>query len=506
MKGIVSAGDKRTATAGTEILRKGGNAYDAAAACMFAAHVAEPALTSPAGGGFLLSYNQDHDSEFYDFFVDVPPNRVGDDKDFYPIDVDFGSTIQVFHIGHASMAVPGVMKGILSIHKEKGRLPLEEIVKPAVHYAKTGLHLTKFQTYVLEILAPIFIKYEDSRKIYAPNGGIITPQEKLFNPEYANFLQTLAHSGDDLFYTGEIADRINHVSSKNNGLLRKKDLVNYTVHRPTPIQFEFRNYRIITSPPPSMGGLLMQFTLNLLNKPAESPEWGSKLHLMMLIEAMRTTQIFRSNEFKEIIKSDNLEYHQFDPSLLKWYASSYQGAINPFGNTTHFSIMDTDKNVVTCTSSNGEGAGIIIPDTGIMMNNMLGEEDLNPDGFFKWPEYVRLPSMMAPTIILKNNEPHLVLGSSGSNRIRSAMMQTMLNTLMFGMDIENAITAPRLHMENDIVYIEPGFDQPVVDAIENHYSVVDFETRNLFFGGVQAVMGNMTGASDMRREGWTEIV
>lgn len=506
MKGIVSAGDKRTAQAGCRILKAGGNAYDAAAACLFTAHVSEPALTSPAGGGFLLSYSHDKKASFQDFFVDVPPERIGKEKDFYPIDVDFGSTIQVFHIGHASMAVPGVMKGILKLQSEQGVLPLNEILKPAIELAESGLFLTEFQTYVLKILAPIFMKYEAARNIYARGGEIITHTSKLFNHDYANFLRVLSVTGEKIFYNGEIADRIDQVSQKNNGLIRKADLMNYNVNTLEPIRFQFGEYTVITSPPPSMGGLLLKFTLNLLNGHIQHTEWGTKQHLFQLIEAMRTTQEFRNNSFKEYIQKSNLAYADFDPHIIEKYTSSYRSQINPFGNTTHLSIIDADHNVVTCTTSNGEGAGVIIPDTGIMMNNMLGEEDLNPDGFFKWPQYVRLPSMMTPTIILKNGEPHMILGSSGSNRIRSAIIQTFLNHLVFGKDIESAVSAPRLHMENNVVYIEPGFDQSLIELIENHYSVVDFETKNLFFGGVQTVTGEMTGSADIRREGWIEKV
>lgn len=506
MKGIVSAGDKRTAHAGCRILNLGGNAYDAATACLFTAHVSEPALTSPAGGGFLLSYNKNKQADCYDFFVDVPPERVGKEKDFYPIDVDFGSTTQTFHIGHAAIAIPGVMKGILQIQREKGVLPLSEILKPAIALAESGVYLTKFQAYVLKILAPIFMKYESARNIYAPNDEIITHTSKLFNPDYANFLRVLSVTGEKIFYNGEIADRIDNISKNNNGLIRKTDLINYKVNKLEPIRFQFGEYTVITSPPPSMGGLLINFTLNLLNDNINNTEWGSKQHLFQIIEAMKSTQQFRNKSFREHINNNNIGYSQFDEHTIRKYSESYSANISPFGNTTHISIIDAEQNVVTCTTSNGEGSGIIIPDTGIMMNNMLGEEDLNPDGFFKWQEYVRLPSMMTPTIILKNSKPHLILGSSGSNRIRSAIIQTILNHLVFGKDIESAVLCPRLHMENNVVYLEPGFDKKVIEMIENHYPVVNFETKNLFFGGVQAVTGDMTGCADIRREGWIETV
>jgi gamma-glutamyltranspeptidase/glutathione hydrolase len=136
-----------------------------------------------------------------------------------------------------------------------------------------------------------------------------------------------------------------------------------------------------------------------------------------------------------------------------------------------------------------------------MLNNMLGEEDLNPKGFFKWPPYVRLPSMMAPTGVLKGEKVELLLGSAGSNRIRSAIVQVILNYLNFGMGIERAVGAPRLHYEAGIVYLEPGFKDSVIREIQKHYKTVIFSGKNMFFGGVQAVDGSFHGAGDERRGG-----
>jgi gamma-glutamyltranspeptidase/glutathione hydrolase len=503
MKGLIAAGDKRTAFAGGEMLKNGGNAYDALTASVFAAHVSEPALTSPAGGGFLLS-NHQGELSFYDFFVNVPKKNKADNIDFYPIEVDFGSTIQIFHIGCASIAVPGLMKGILKIHEKYGNLSLEEVLQPAIKLAKEGLYLTDFQVYVLEILAPIFMKYEETNKIFTRNGEIINSSHLFKNEVYSEFLKVLSKKGYKIFYEGEVADKIDLLSNKNKGLISKEDLKNYKVNKLKPITFDFGGYKIVTSPPPSLGGLLINFTMNLIKE--NNFKWGSFEYLDALIKAMEITQQFRNKDFKKFISPDNIGYKEFSDVLLKDYLKSYQSKINPFGNTTHISIIDSYGNMVSCTSSNGEGSGILAPDTGIMLNNMLGEEDLNPNGFFKWPSNVRLPSMMCPTMIFKNDAPVLILGSSGSNRIRSALIQTILNYLIYDFDIKNSVENSRIHFENNVVYIEPGFDKSVINLIENHYSVVEFDKKNLFFGGVQAVSGKMEGAADSRRQGFVKVV
>ncbi len=502
MKGIISAGDKKTAQAGIEILKNGGNAFDALTSCIFAAHISEPALTSPAGGGFILTNRNNY--EFIDFFVNVPLKNQTDNMDFYPIPVDFGSTTQTFHIGCASVAVPGVIKGVLNIHEKYGKLPLADVLQPAVKMAKEGVHLTEFQIYVLRILEPIFLRYDDSKQIYSKGNKIIGTSDLLRNEPYAEFLNTLAKTGENIFYKGEIADKINELSLKNNGLLSKTDLENYQINILKPIKFSFKEYEVITSPPPSLGGILINFTLNLLTT-IEKFKWGSYEHLSSLINAMKITQDFRKNEFANFIENNNKDFKDISPEIMKRYINSYS-AMNPFGNTTHISIMDEDNNILSCTSSNGEGSGFIIPNTGIMLNNMLGEEDLNPNGFFKWDSGIRLPSMMTPTVVLKNNEPVLVLGSSGSNRIRSALIQTIINHLIYKQNISDAITNPRIHFEGNTVYIEPGYSDNVINVIENELNVINFQEKNLFFGGVQAVTANMQGASDIRRGSYTLCV
>jgi gamma-glutamyltranspeptidase/glutathione hydrolase len=503
MKGIISAGDKKTAFAGGEILKNGGNSYDALAASVFAAHICEPALTSPAGGGFVLTNKNDY--EFWDFFVNVPMNKPNDEVDFYPILVDFGSTVQPFHIGCASIAVPGVMKGILELQSKFGKLSLEDVLSPVINLAENGVYLTEFQVYVLSILEPIFLKYEDSRKIFSKNGKLITSSDLFTNKEYANFLKKLSKEDVNIFYQGEIADVIENLSISNNGLIRKADLLDYKTNILNPIKFQFGKYQIITSPPPSLGGLLINFTLNLVES-VNMSEFGSYEHLFGLISAMKMTQDFRKKDLKKIISNDNINFKYIPKDLMTDYLKSYLNLTNFFGNTTHISIIDEENNIVSCTSSNGEGSGLLIPDTGIMLNNMLGEEDLNPEGFFKWESGIRLPSMMSPTIILKDDEPVLILGSSGSNRIRSALIQTLMNYLIYDFDVEKAVENPRIHFEDDKVYVEPGFAEKVVSAIEKEFETVRFDKKNLFFGGVQAVTGDMQGASDLRREGYTLYV
>ncbi len=499
MKGVIAAGDKLTAKAGAEILKKGGNAFDAAVAAILAAPLAEPALTSLGGGGFLLAIEKEKNPVIYDFFVDVPPKRIKN-PDFYPVYVDFGSTVQEFHIGAGSVAVPGMVAGVYRIHQEKCSMPMEELIKPAVRYGEEGIYLSPMQASFVKLLEPIFTATEETRRIYAPDGKLIDEKSIYKNPDYARFLKLFAQEGAWIFYEGEVADRIEQLFLESDGLIRKEDLRKYTVEEKDPVYFRFRGYDIFTNAPPSPGGLLIGFTLKLLED-IELNDYGSVKHLSALIEAMHTTQIFRREYVDRDVHQKDLHLLIEERNIFEMYKNFFTKRLNLWGNTTHISVIDNEGNAVSVTTTNGEGCGYIIPETGIMLNNMLGEEDLNPDGFFKWPENVRLPSMMSPTAVMKDSSLVISLGSAGSNRIRSAIVQVILNYLVFGMDVETAVQSPRIHYENHTVFLEPGFPSEVIKKIKELYETVVFEEKSLFFGGLQAVTGDFKGTGDDRRGG-----
>ncbi|SMP07850.1 gamma-glutamyltranspeptidase / glutathione hydrolase [Desulfurobacterium pacificum] len=499
MKGVVAAGDRLTAEAGIEVLKAGGNAFDAVVAACFAAPMCEPALTSAGGGGFLLAVSPNSSPLLYDFFVDVPPKRI-ENPNFYPIYVDFGDTVQEFHIGAGAIAVPGFVAGLLRVHTERGRLPLREVLTPAIEYAKKGVNLSPLQASFVKLLEPIFTATEEAKKIYTVNGKLIDENVLFKNPDYADFLELIAEEGQWAFYEGEIADKIEKVSIEKGGIIRKEDLARYKVFEREPLKVNFKGKQVYTNPPPSSGGILIAFTLKLL-KDCQMEKWGSLNHIASLIESMEVTTKFRSKFVNGNLHKDKIEELLENEDLIETFKNLFVRKLNLWGNTTHISVYDSEGNGAAVTTTNGEGSGIIIPDCGVMLNNMLGEEDLNPKGFFKWEPYVRLPSMMSPTAVFEGEKLKLLLGSAGSNRIRSAILQVLLNSEVFGMNVKEAVSKPRLHFENGTVYVEPGFSDSVIEEVERHYKVVRFREKNLFFGGVQAVTGYFEGAGDERRGG-----
>ena len=498
MKGVVAAGDKNSAQAGADILKEGGNAYDAALAVMLAAPICEPVFTSLGGGGFLLGIEKNRKPELYDFFVEVPKKRLKE-PEFFPIYVDFKSAIQEFHIGAGSVAIPGLIKGIEKVHKEKCTMPLSKIIEPAVKYARQGVYLSSMQESFVKLLEPIFKSTQSSKNVYCYDGKNLIDETHLYkNIEYANFLEEFAKDGAKLFYEGEVANEIEKISKENDGLIYKEDLKNYQCIKRQPIDFKYKNYEVITNPPPSGGGILIAFALKLLEQ-SDLKEFRSFDYVKGLIEVYNTANDFRREHIDEYLHDENLKDLISNDRLTKNFCTTMNSRLNLWGNTTHLSVIDEHGNAVSVTTTNGEGSGHVISNSGIMLNNMMGEEDLNPHGWFAWNEGIRLPSMMAPTAVLKNGNPELILGSAGSNRIRSAITSTIINNLDYKMSLNDSINSPRIHFEKGTVFIEPNLDKRIKKEIEKHYKVQYFDDLSLFFGGVQAVNGNLEGGSDLRR-------
>ncbi|KJH71280.1 gamma-glutamyltransferase [Aliterella atlantica] len=498
-RGVVAAGNQKTAAAGIEMLQQGGNAFDAAVAAILASFVTESTLTSAAGGGFLLAHTQANEHILFDFFSQTPQSKQVNNLNFYPVEINFGDAVQEFHIGLGSMAVPGNIGGVFHVHQKLGRLPFHVVAEPAIHYASKGVEIQKFQYYSANILEPIISASSEMLQIYAPNGQMLAPGETLFMPYFADTLAYLTQKGVKEFYQGEIAHQLVKDCQEYGGYLTLSDLKNYQVIERKPLIVDYKQNTFLTNPPPSSGGILIAFALELLaNVDFTNIEFGSTKHLQILQKVMQLTNIARKDRYNTNIYQQDIE----KSFLSSEHINIYTQQLNKWGSTTHISVIDAEGNAASTTTSHGEGCGYVIPGTGIMMNNMLGEEDLNPHGFHQWQEDVRISSMMSPTIVLKNNQPEIVLGSGGSNRIRTAILQVISNIIDFKMPVDMAVNSPRIHWENNVLNVEPGFDvQPELLIGER---TILWNQQNMFFGGVHTAMefdGVITGAGDRRRNG-----
>ncbi|MBE9124887.1 MULTISPECIES: gamma-glutamyltransferase [unclassified Coleofasciculus] len=509
-RGTIAAGHEKTAEAGIEMFRLGGNAFDAAVAAILASFVTEPGLTSAAGGGFLLAHTQANQNILFDFFTQTPcqkRNRQG--IDFYPVSVNFGNAVQEFHIGLGSMAVPGNLAGVFHVHNRLGKLPLPIVAEPAIHYAKQGILLNKFQYYSLRtVLEPIIMAHKDGKLVFALTGEPINPGGMLMMSEFADTLAYLTKNGVREFYEGEIARQLVQDCQQLGGYLTVEDLKNYQVIEREPLTIDYRGNTLLTNPPPSSGGTLIACALKLLSQvDMEKLGFGSVRHLEILYQVMKLTNVARKDGYDAYLYQENIADKFLADEHLAQYNQQLTQTMNKWGSTTHISVIDGDGNAASVTTSNGEGSGYVIPGTGIMVNNMLGEEDLNPHGFHQWQENVRISSMMSPTIVLKNNQPEIVLGSGGSNRIRTAILQVISNILDFKLSVNEAVDSPRTHGENSVFHVEPGLSVEDVNQItlSANHQLVRWQEKNLFFGGVHTVMkipdGSVIGAGDRRRDG-----
>lgn len=499
-KAGVSAGHEETARAASEVLEAGGNAFDAAIAGFLTACVAEPVLASLGGGGFMMARPASQAARVFDFFTQTPhesadPNSV----DFQAITADFGTATQEFHIGLGSVASPGAIAGIFKVHHALGRMPMSEIAAPAIGLARAGVTVNAFQAYLLTVVEPIYTATTEARVQFCrgANDGetpAILEQGDIHSaPDFADFLDTLSREGPDFFYKGEIADRIAALSGCT---INKADLAAYEVVNRDPIVSTVNGSDVSINPPPAIGGALITLALSMLEKlDLGDADFGSDDHLRALVSVMSACNQARAGSEIDLNPLEGAEMLK----KIAAYPPAYRG-------TTHISVADADGNVAAMTVSNGEGCGAIIPGTGVMLNNMLGEEDLNVAGFFNWPCNRRMSSMMSPGIMVSPSGAVTGFGSGGSNRIRSAITQFLANMAMFDMDIETAVRSPRLHLEGDKLDIEPGFSEGGLNALKGDYPTAKvWPDQSMYFGGVHAIRidhdGSVTGAADLRRGG-----
>lgn len=498
------------------MLHSGGNAVDAAVAAAFASFIAEPSIVSLGGGGYALLHRPGDPPQLYDFFCAFPGLAAGEDNrpallDFFAVTADFGVARQEFHIGRGSVATPGIVAGLCSLHADAGRLPLAAVLQPAIDLARTGVPLGDFNVQVGRILAPILQNTPGLARLFGAPGAFLAPAH-LFRPlELAASLEALARSGPDLFARGAIAQAILEDQRDHGGLLTAADLAAYQVIVRRPLHWRYRDYDIYTNPPPSRGGALIVFALALLQAfDLGTLPFGSPRHLRLLAEVMRQTNLARplleeTGDANRLLAPDHIAAH--GDEMARRLARPARPAEPPFppgpNHTSHISVLDGDGVSVALTTTAGEGAGFVVPGVGLALNNMLGEADLHPHGFHKGRPGERIGSMMAPTLVLHQGRPVLALGSGGSNRLRTAILQVLVNFLDFRLDLQAAVAAPRLHFEEGVLQVEAGFTPQAVGWLRRWgYDLARWPDRHMFFGGVHAVGdGEGAGAGDARRSG-----
>lgn len=527
MRGVIAAGGRLTAEAGRAMLEQGGNAVDAAVAAAFASFIAEISVVHWGGSGIAqVSDPATGRAVVYDFFSNMPGLGLAqwpDPLDFRRVTIDFGATTQDFMLGRGSVATPGNIAGLCQMAADFGRLPLPTLLQPAIALARDGVVLPAYQASTCQLLEPLMTATPGIRQIYAPTGRMVQAGERLFVPELAETLEELATVGPEYARSGALATAIVADQQANGGLVTAEDLQRYTVYRPGPLRITYRGYEVLLPPPCSIGGVLTGFTLRLLDQfELADLTPGSAEALQLLYEVMAATTRARRvwEQTTQATPAEAFMHTFVSPAFVQPYAAEVRAALrrrapSPTAaeprlpnHTSHISVMDGDGMAVTLTTTGGESAGYVVPGFGVILNNMLGEEDLNPHGWHRWTPGQRIPTMMTPVILRRDGAVRLVLGSGGSARIRSAILQVIANTVDFGLPLAEAVARPRVHIENEVLQCEGGYDPAAVDRLEAWgYRVNRWSGPSMYFGGAHAVGrtddGRLVGAGDFRRDGHT---
>lgn len=513
-KGVVAAGDPQTAEAGAQLLREGGNAIDAAVAAAFAAFVCELPLCSALGGGVCVVERGSGEALAFDLFARTPGLGAPGDgpRDFGPISVDFGAARQVFHIGRASVAVPLALRGLIDMQARFGARPLEAVLAPAIALAKDGYVLGKGCGFVFDILGPIIHCTPEGRALFSTAEGTIGGVgSRLTN---ADLGATLADIARRPAHVRDVYDALaKEFGPDRGGLITPADIEHAVMTEHAPVVVGHRDWHLATMPFPSTGGLLVALGLRLLEGVGQYA-FKSREHQLLVGKVQEALLDERDDTFRDRVADPGLVRAMLADERLKVARAKARSLV---GSTTQVSAIDAHGNAVSLTLTNGEGSGHVLRGTGMMTNNILGEEDLHPKGFHKDAPGTAINTMMAPTILSRGGD-RIALGSGGSNRLRTAILQTIVGLVEFEVSPSEAVHAPRLHVEIDraagrprLAFEAAGLAPDVAEALAAAYppSPATFDAPNLYFGGVHCALRigeRFDGVGDDRRGGARVLV
>ncbi len=500
-KFAVAAGDPLTADAAAEVLRAGGSAVDAAVAGALVACVAEPVLAGMLGGGFLMVREADGRAKLLDFFVHTPRRKMPlGEIDFRAVDADFGEATQTFHIGAGSIAAPGLAAGLAEAHARAGRIPFGELASAAVAHARSGVALTPFQASVLGIVDPIYRASPEALAVFGDGTDPLKAGALYRNEALGNVIETYAREGARFVQEGEVAQALLALDGSH---LTALDLKRYQPRWRDPLVVERGDARLMLNPAPSLGGTLIAFTLEMMQRGADPLEVALALAATSRARLESGLNGDPAGGAAQLASRD----------MIARYRIAVAGRKAAVRGTTHISVIDSQGTGAALTLTNGEGSGLVAPGTGIMPNNMLGEEDLMPGDMHDWTPDMRLSSMMAPMAVDWVQGPQrgavMMLGTGGANRIRSALPQVAAHVIDGGMRLEDAIAAPRIHVEgahDPKVDFEDRFRGDHRKALLSAFpEACPWQSESMFFGGVHAVRrearGGVEAAGDPRRAG-----
>ena len=519
---MVVTQNKHATEAGYSILKKGGNAVDAAVAVGFALAVTLPRAGNIGGGGFILIYNEKKDKVFSIDYRSAAPKSSTSDL--------FLNGDKVVRFGHLVNAVPGSVAGLLKAHDDHGTLPISELLQPAIILAREGFEVSYDLNFVLDWGRESMVVNEASkRKFYESDEEPIKVKSNFKQPNLAKTLQKISEQGKDVFYQGEIAKWISDESLSNGGLITLEDMASYRAKDRDVIETFYRGYRIVSMPPSASGGLVLLQTLNILeNFNLKSFGHNSAKTIHLLSEAMQRAYADRAEyhgdpDFYEVpVKA--LLSKKYSLKLSKEISENrtpdgqiFEGDLKKYDespDTTHFSIIDAEGNAVSNTYTLGSsfGSGVTIKKGGFLMNNQMrnfshfyGQEDAEygDSEANRLQPGKRMISTQTPTLVFKpNGELMMILGSPGGGRIPNIITQVISNIIDHEMSFTEAVIAPRINQRLEgKLQLETGFSPDTIELLKQRGHEPEASTT---MGSVQAIFldnENIFGVADTRRPG-----
>jgi gamma-glutamyltranspeptidase/glutathione hydrolase len=527
-KGMVVAQEPLAADVGVAILKSGGNAVDAAVAVGFALAVTHPFAGNIGGGGFMLIRLADGRTTFIDFREKAPRKA---SHDMY-LDAQ-GQPTRDSLVGWRAVGVPGSVRGLELANKKYGRKPWFDLLQPAIGLASSGFPVSYSQMRSFHYSADLLSQFPQSKKIFLKDGAFYDWNENLKQPELAHTLERIAGSGATDFYEGETAHILAREMEKHGGLITLDDLREYKAVERKPLEGDYKGYHIITSPPPSSGGVGILQMLRMLDGTGyEKSHAGSATAYHYLAEVMRRYYADRNEYLGDPDFIKNPVAAMLDPAYIRSRRESIDPVLAtpsdqirpglPVGtaegsDTTHYSIADEEGNVVavTYTLNAGYGSGVTVPEAGFLLNDEMDDFAAKPGtpnlfGLVQGEANSIAPgrrplSSMVPTIALKDGKPFLVLGAPGGSRIITAVLQVMVNVIDFGMNIQDAIDFPRVHHQwkPDRLDIERGISPDTIALLKKAGYPIE-EAKPVVIARVEAILlsdGWLQGGHDERGSG-----
>ena len=522
--GMVVSQHYLATNAGHSILEEGGNAYDAAIAVAFALAVVLPRAGNIGGGGFMVMFDEASQESYSIDYRETAPETAT--KDMF-LNSDGSVNKKRATQGVLSIGVPGTVYGMWEVHKKFGSLPWSKLLAPAIELAEDGFLISPFMADALNKRYKKLGKYENFKKIFYQNYPVQMHQ-RLKQPNLAETLKTISKNGVKGFYEGEIATMIDAYMRENGGLITKKDLKNYRPIWRDTLHGTFNEYEIVTMGPPSSGGVHIIQMLNILeNYDLVTMGHNSPTYAALLTESMKYAYADRSKylgdpDFFDVPVQSLIskEYAKNIYKKIKLNSITPSEKILPGSelkheslDTTHFSVADMNGNFVsnTYTLNSGFGSGVIVDGTGVLMNNEMDDFVSAPGvpnqfGLVggeanKIEPFKRPLSSMTPTIVLRDDKPIYATGSPGGSRIITTVLQFLLNTLVFKMEISDATVAPRIHHQwkPDVLMLETGFDIQHADKIESFGQKIYLSGPGTALESIEKKGGFFYGFGDTRR-------